>query len=377
MKRIFFASLAVIIFIIIPYYFTEHPFLFMIFFIALYFFVKELVYFLSKETPEAAAPPAALKYTEGTIATFNGACIEFIEDGKTIALWRRERSGRVISREGRTINGSIMSYCRFGGNLRGKAYVKFSGNNFADDSIVWMRPNGARYMECEIDREGVYSGKYASYYFGGGLEKKAWFSEGLIVGKVEKYYPSGLVMERTDHKKGVKDGLRVEYYDDASNNIKRTSSFLGGKLTGYMREYYRQNGNKAAEYYYKNNAKMMETVYGEGGLITRERISRELEKDILNTDELKGMRRRIRANLKLAKYGMEMYDPNSDVFPRIRAIRRPGMYIIREFSCEEELIKFVLSGKFKILAKQSMEDASKKPVVMVFTPEGKLVREKH
>jgi hypothetical protein len=78
---------------------------------------------------------------------------------------------------------------------------------------------------------------------------------------------------------------------------------------------------------------------------------------------------------KLAKYGMEMFDPRSDAFPRIRAIRRPGSaFIMREFSCEEELIKFVLKAGFKSFVGEQMKE--RRNVVRVFNANGRLVREK-
>ena len=315
-----------------------------------------------------------LGYSTGVYARFSGCTVEFFEEGKSVASWRRDRTGRVVSREGRVMDGNICSYYYFGGAVRAKTHIKILNNEFADNEIIWLRPNGARYITCEIGRDGVYNGRYNSYYHSGALNKTAWLSDGLPLGRLKQYYAGGALMKRAEYKNGVKDGLCVGYYADTMNTTKKSSSFVGGKLTGYVRKYF-ADGVMESEIYYKNNVKMMETFYNINGLVERENISVDFEKGLMNNGELKGIIRRLRMELKLAKYGLEMFDPRSNVFPRIRAIRRPGSeFIMRKFSCEEELIKFVLKADFKNFIAGQMKE--RKNVVRVFNTDGRLVREK-
>jgi antitoxin component YwqK of YwqJK toxin-antitoxin module len=386
MKKLF-NVFAPLIFIILFFasFFTRQPFLSIIIVAVLYFFSKELVWFFSTETHQKSPGEepgdmngsgefSPLGYSPGVYAAFSGTTVEFFDNGKSAAFWRRDNTGRVISREGRVMEGNIRSYYYFGGAGSAKTYIKIVNNEFADNEIIWLRPNGARYITYEIDKDGVYNGKYNSYYHSGALNKTAWLSDGMPLGRLKQYYACGAIMKRVEYKNSLKDGLCVEYYTDTMNTIKRSSSFVGGKLTGYVRKYY-MDGVREAEIYYKNNVKMMETLYNTSGLVESENISVDFEKGLMNNSEFKGMKRRMKMEFKLAKYGMEMFDPRSDAFPRIRAIRRPGSaFIMREFSCEEELIKFVLKAGFKSFVGEQMKE--RRNVVRVFNADGRLVREK-
>lgn len=90
------------------------------------------------------------------------------------------------------------------------------------------------------------------------------------------------------------------------------------------------------------------------------------------TEEMKELRRLARARVKLGRYGLEILDPMSNAFPGIRAIRDTVTGdILREFSCEEELIKCVLgNGKFDDVLERRNNLRSGRKTVSYFTDKG-------
>jgi hypothetical protein len=379
MKNIFDSYASIILpILIILVCFMPHPFFIFAIICALYFLALELILFFSGTSQVSQEPvpssPSFLIVSRVLYGIFNGPTIEFFEQGRSIAFWRRDRSGKIISKEGRVMNGNITFYYKFNGRCLARTAIRLINNNFPDGDVIWLRGNGGKYMEYKIDNDGAYSGMYYSYYPDGSTKKRVWLSDGLPVGMLEKFYPDGSIMKRAQYKKGVKDGAYTVYYAASGNAVRETGSFVGGKLVGYVRKYY-LNGGKESEIYYINNTITMQTFYRQDGIISNESYTKEFREKFRNNRELIDMKRRIRAKMKLAKYGFEMFDPQSDAFPRIRAIRKPNDgFILREFSCEEELIKFVLKSGFKEFVDERIADSKKGMVIKEFNEKGRLVR---
>jgi len=160
-----------------------------------------------------------------------------------------------------------------------------------------------------------------------------------------------------------------------NGEVIETGSYEDGKLSGYVLKHYDTGGLKE-EIYYKRGIALMRTTYRPGGGVDKDRVSDAMALAGAKDKELKNLRRYARVREKLGKYGLEIYISQSNMFPRERGIRMAGSeYNLREFSCEEELIKAVLNReKFDEILEKLEESKSGKFVVRHFNEKGKLVR---
>ena len=325
-----------------------------------------------RQDEEKPYDPSLIKHY--IYALFSGTLITFYDNQKIIATWKRDRHGNNISKDGAVMNGRIECILYAAGKPVARSYIEFKDNSIADNRVCWSRANGNKYMEYEMLGDQV-TGRFRSYHPDGNEKKSVWLSAGRQKGLMDERYSSGFIRKSCQYKDGKKEGTRAMFYDRPEKPILRVSTFIGGCIEGYEREYW-QDGALYKETYYRRNIKYMETIYGSGGRVISEKID-DAAKDILDNDEeISDVKRTVRAKLRLKRYGMELFDPQSINFPRARAIIRPGdKYYLREFSCEEELVKFVLGREFRafVIGAQRRKKG-KKIKAMRFNDRGRLVR---
>jgi hypothetical protein len=290
--------------------------------------------------------------------------------------WDRDRHGNIIRDNAETHDGCIMSYLTRGQNGH-YAYsrINYAGLTIMQDEIIWLRFNGNRYAAVSLEFGRVLSGPFETYYPDGALRKSGFLDYGKPDGRIRTFYPQGGLKKLVNYKNGVREG---NYEMLAENGeVIETGSYEDGKLSGYVLKYYDSGGQKE-EIYYKRGIALTRTTFRPGGGVDKDRVSDAMALAGAKDRELRNLRRFARVREKLGKYGLEIYISQSNMFPRERGIRKAGSeYNLREFSCEEELIKAVLDReKFAEILERAKESKSGKFVVRHYNSKGKLVRER-
>lgn len=115
-----------------------------------------------------------------------------------------------------------------------KEILKFKNLLFLS-IIILLSSCGKKTIDFDDEKEHITF----SYIFMGGniLEYKGIPYTGVIVRK--HVYEKTKLRERTDYKKGIKDGISEEYYENGS--VKKKGTYKDGKQDGQW-EYYHENG---------------------------------------------------------------------------------------------------------------------------------------
>jgi hypothetical protein len=321
------------------------------------------------------AAPSSIKNEPDILITWKTGNIERLEDGAITAMWQRDKYGNITSAGGDGIIGYEKSRLVRGGKEYASAKIHYVGDKIGQDEIIWFRGNRSAYAKVSVS-EGLYlQGDFELYYSGGDLKKSGWLEKGRPVGLMKIYYRNGAQKALLRYKDGRRHGNYERYH--SNGGIKETGAYEGGKLHGYVLGYY-ADGMPAYEEYYRNGHMLSNTVFGMGGVVLADTVIEKAVKEAGGKDaELKGLRRLAKVRMKLGRYGLEMFEPGSDMFPRERAVRIVGSeYVLRQFSCEEELIKAVLNKeKFEEILERREARKSGKKTVWHYNEKGRLVRE--
>lgn len=308
-------------------------------------------------------------------SVWQGRHIRFFETTSTgttqISQWERDRYGNITGKSGSPITGLIHSDYYSGGFCRAHSQIQFENNMINDYQIIWYRLNGNRFMDFIMSGDSL-DGTFNTYHKNNNLKKTGHLKDGRAQNLIKTYYDTGEIMSLFDYKSGRKEGAYTRYYPDGG--IMETGARFGSKLGGYIKNYY-ENGILKNEKYYINNVLMFAIEYNRLGLYSGQTFTREFKTTAADDYEINSFRRLAVAREKLAKHNMELFDPQSNNFPRIRAIcSHTDKSVLKEFSCEEELISFVLnSRKFKLFTIRRLSPKTK-AIIKHFNNKGKLVR---
>lgn len=329
--------------------------------------------------PSAQEAPLLISIPETETPSYNcvwqGRFIRFYKHtGSGItqtSVWKRDKRGNIAHKYGPPVSGVIHCEYHFGGIHRASSNIEFENNMIKDFPVIWYRASGNRYMDFILDGD-ILSGTYNSYHVNGNLKRSVRLKNGLADGPSRAYSGNGAISSVYDYKEGKKEGTFCRYNN--GDSIMQTGSYSGGRLSGYIRNYY-TNGNTETEKYYLNNTLMFTVFYFSNGVFRGQTFTPEFKAAAADDIEIKSFKRLADTRDRLARRGMYLYDPQSNSFPRLRAIcsHKTGA-VLREFSCEEELINYVLnSGSFTAFADKTTA-AKHKPTVKKYNNKGRLVR---
>ena len=330
-------------------------------------------------SPSTQEAPPLLSLTETETPSYNcvwhGSFIRFYRhtgSGITqVSVWKRDKRGNIAHKYGPPVSGVIPCEYHTGGFHRASSKIEFENNMIKDFPVIWYRVSGNRYMDFILDGDSL-SGTYNSYHVNGNIKRTVRLRNGLAQGPSKTYSDNGDILSVFDYKEGRKEGSFCRYY--GGDSIMQTGSYSGGRLAGYIKNYY-PNGNTETEKYFLNNTLMFTVSYFPNGLFRGQTFTAEFKTTAADDSEIRSFRRFADARERLSRHGMYLYDPQSDNFPRLRAIcSHTSGTVLREFSCEEELISFVLnSGSFEAFTDKSAAQSTK-ITVKRFNEKGKLVR---
>ena len=288
-----------------------------------------------------------------------------------ISEWIRDRFGNIVNKCGAQISGMVRCEYYRGDCHCAYSMIQFDNSSITDYPVIWYRASGNRYMDFMLEG-GALNGTYNNYHKNGSLRRTVRLKNGLAQGSSKTYYETGSIMFTAEFISGIKDGSYCRYYPNGA--IRETGSFSGSHPAGYIKTYYDSEVIESEKYYIKN-ALMFVIRYDFAGRFCGQTFTSEFKTTAADDSEINSFRRLAKARDKMSKYDMYLYDPQSDNFPRIRAIcsHSSGM-ILKEFSCEEELINFVLNNaQFKPFAGLSTAPKSRM-LVKYFNSKGRLVR---
>jgi antitoxin component YwqK of YwqJK toxin-antitoxin module len=355
--------------------------------IAVSIFCATAMYYIWKdgERAEKEGRQDSPKYQDSDNALKTGAevwCIWkkteiiFYCDGSVTARWRRDRDGNIQGPVYGKTEGYVKSFLLQGKNSRDFSHIHYKDGKIADNSITWFRDNGNKYATVSVE-SGVYlNGPFEIFYRGGQLKKTGMLMRGLPDGTVKEFYDNGHLKRALRYNSGYRTGNYARY--DHNGGIIETGAYEKGRLEGVVKKYF-GNGILKNEVIYRNGAALVSTEYYMNGGVKDMVMD---EKRVLagaKTEEMKDLRRLARVHKKLGKYGLEIYEAPYSNFPRLRAVKQAySGNIIREYSCEEELIKHVLGNEtFEKEILERLENIKRgRKTVSYFNNEGKMVTEK-
>lgn len=354
--------------------------------LALIIIMLDWVYHVFYLTPKAIAeeensreeaktgPQPVILHEKALTAEWKGNNIILSGNSIITARLNRDRHGNITGASYGTAEGRIKSRLITGGRHY-YSYIIYEKNLITGGSITWMRDNGSIYAHLSVEHGAFLTGPFEMYYPDGPVKKSGCLLNGRPDGRMKTYHYDGRLKRLLNYKNGVREGT---YEICAANGeVIETGAYEQGRLCGYVLKYYEQGGLKE-EIYYRRGIPLMRTTYKPGGIIEMDRVSGAMLLIGAKNAELKSLRRLARAREKLGKYGLEIVDRQSPVFPRERGIRKVGSeYNLREFSCEEELIKAVLNReKFAEILERLEDSRSGRFVVRHYNEKGKLVIER-
>jgi hypothetical protein len=288
-----------------------------------------------------------------------------------VSVWIRDRFGNIVNKYGAPVSGMIRCEYYCGDKHCAYSLIQFDNNIITDYQVIWYRTSGNRYMDFILE-DGALNGTYNNYHKNGSLRRTVRLKNGLAQGPSKTYYETGSIMFTAEFLSGRKDGSYCRYYPNGT--IRETGSFSSSHPAGYIKTYYDSEVIESEKYYIKN-ALMFIIRYDFAGRFCSQIFTPEFKTTASDDSEINSFRRLACARDKMSKYDMYLYDPQSDNFPRIRAIcRHSSDMVLKEFSCEEELISFVLNNaQFKPFADLSTAPKSRM-LVKHFNGKGRLVR---
>ena len=288
-----------------------------------------------------------------------------------VSVWVRDRYGNIIMKTGIPVNGLIR--CEYFSNGIHRAYslIQFNSNEITDFPVIWYRASGNRYMDYILEGNRL-SGTFNTYHANGNLKRSVRLKNGRADGIAKTYDENGAILLAADYISGRKDGSYCRYYPGGF--VMETGSCVGGRLSGYVKKYY-GSGVQESEKYYLNGVLMFSISYDFSGHFLGQTFTPEFRASAADDNEINSFKRLAQARDAPSQTGMYLYDPQSNQFPRIRAIcsHRSGM-VLKEFSCEEELLCFVLDKERFDAFAGSLAAPKAKPVLKHFNDKGRLVR---
>lgn len=130
------------------------------------------------------------------------------------------------------------------------------------------------YESGKIKREGVlkdnkFDGESIWYYENGEIEIKELYSKGISIGKVEEYYPSGILkFEYFNNQSGKIEGSFILYYPDGK--LKKEVEFKNGEENGRYKSFH-PNGQLSLDAVKKNDSTTTYyKSYDENGILEEE-----------------------------------------------------------------------------------------------------------
>ncbi len=316
---------------------------------------------------------STLKAGKEILCEWRGKEIVFYEDGIVTARLARDRDGNIEGFSYGSADGCVKSYLMHEGGRRYFSFIHYRDGKIADETITWLRFNGSQYAVVNLEY-GIYlNGPFEICYSGGHLKKSGFLLRGRPEGTVKTFHDNGGIKSVIFYRSGHRMGNYAKY--NKYGGMVESGAYGNGRLEGAVKKYF-DNGALKEEAVYRNGARFVKTGYFMSGGVSEEVLDEKLVLAGVKTSEMKDLRRLARVKVKLGKYGMEIYDPQSDMFPREREIRLAGSeYGLMYYSCEEELIKSVLrKEKFGEILEKLERAKSGKKTVWHFNEKGKMVR---
>ena len=127
-------------------------------------------------------------------------------------------------------------------------YEKASGKGIYE--YISHFPNGNKYADLKIDREGYTDGEVTYYTSTGAKSSVINYKKGNKEGKALLYFKSGKLKSEQNYKDDVQDGYCKYYYENG--NVQNEGWYRYGKKQGLWKYYY-INGKMQSERYYMND----------------------------------------------------------------------------------------------------------------------------
>ncbi len=189
---------------------------------------------------------------------YDGLYETFFDSGKPDEVCTYERSKK---------NGTDKRY-----SINGKLYAEFEYDDDIPTSIKYYNaegvvvyekaarkgiyeytsyfPNGNKYADYQLDREGYIAGETIFYAVTGAKGSVISYSKGNKQGKATTYYKNGTVKSELNYKDDLLDGYYKYYFD---NGITQNEGwYKDGKKQGLWKYYY-VNGKLQSERYFVND----------------------------------------------------------------------------------------------------------------------------